>query len=409
MGEPQFNDLLIVVAAAFTAPFLLGLAPSLRLPAVVLEIGAGIAIGPAGLGWVEVDEVIEVVSVIGLAFLLFLAGLEIDFDRLRGRLLRLAAGGYVVSFAIAVVVALGLSALDLVETPLLVAIVLCATSLGVIIPVLKDADQIDTRFGQLVLAAGSIADFAAIILLSLLFSGEGGVGSTVILIAGLALLGLVVFAATRAAERSGRISADLLRLQNTTAQIRVRGAMVLLIGFAAIAQTLGLEVILGTFIAGALLKLADRDEAMTHPDFHAKLTAIGFGFFIPVFFVASGIRFDLDALFAEASTLTMVPIFLAALLAVRGLPALLYRGYLTAAELPIAGLLQATSLPFVVTATAIGTDLGLMDQAESAALIAAGLLSVICFPLISVALLRRAGVPCERSAERDAEAPQMAM
>ena len=389
MEEPGFVNLLIVVAVAFAAPLLLGLAPSVRLPAVVLEILAGIAVGPAVLGWVEVDAAIEVVSVLGLAFLLFLAGLEIDFDRLRGRLLRLAAAGYAVSFAIAIAVALALSGAGLVETPLLVAIILCATSLGVIIPVLKDAGEISSRFGQLVLAAGSIADFGAIILLSLFFSGEGGIGSTVILIAGLALLAALVFVATRTAERSGRISADLLRLQNTTAQIRVRGALVLLVGFAAIAETLGLEVILGTFIAGALLKLADRDEAMTHPDFHPKLTAIGFGFFIPVFFVTSGVRFDLDALFADASTIAMVPVFLLALLAVRGLPALLYRGYIDRTQIPVAALLQATSLPFILAATAIGADLGLIDQAESAALIAAGLLSVMAFPLIGVTLLRR--------------------
>ena len=408
MEEIELTNLLVIVAVGFAAPFLLGLGPGLRLPVVVLEILGGIVIGPSVLGWVEVDEAVSVVAVLGLAFLLFLAGLEIDFDRLRGRLLRLAAGGYALSFAVAVAVYRALSAGGLVETPLLVAIILCATSLGVIIPVLKDTGQATTRFGQLVLAAGSIADFGAIILLTLLFSGEGGVGSTVILLAGLALLALVIFLATRAAERSGRIKADLLRLQDTTAQIRVRGAVVLLVGFAAVAQTLGLEVILGTFIAGALLRLADRDEAMTHPDFRPKLNAIGFGFFIPVFFVSSGVGFDLSALFAETSTLVMVPIFLAALLAVRGLPALLYRGYLPSPQVPVAGLLQATSLPFIVAATAIGSELGLIGRAESAALIAAGLLSVMAFPVLAVSLLRRQGAG-RRERAVSAEEPQMAM
>ncbi|MGZ5321134.1 MAG: cation:proton antiporter [Solirubrobacterales bacterium] len=408
MEEIELTNLLVIVAVGFAAPFLLGLGPGLRLPAVVLEILGGIVIGPSVLGWVEVDEAVSVVAVLGLAFLLFLAGLEIDFDRLRGRLLRLAAGGYALSFAVAVAVSLALSAGGLVETPLLVAIILCAASLGVIIPVLKDTGQATTRFGQLVLAAGSIADFGAIILLTLLFSGEGGAGSTVILLAGLALLALVIFLATRAAERSGRIKADLLRLQDTTAQIRVRGAVVLLVGFAAVAQTLGLEVILGTFIAGALLRLADRDEAMTHPDFRPKLNAIGFGFFIPVFFVSSGVGFDLSALFAETSALVMVPIFLAALLAVRGLPALLYRGYLPSPQVPVAGLLQATSLPFIVAATAIGAELGLIGRAESAALIAAGLLSVMAFPLLAVSLLRRQGSE-RRGRSAGAEEPQMAM
>jgi Kef-type K+ transport system membrane component KefB len=389
MEDLGFTNLLIVVAIGFACPLVLGLAPGLALPSVVLEIVVGIVVGPSVLGWVEVDPTVEVLAVLGLAFLLFLAGLEIDFDRLRGRLLRLAAGGYAVSFAIAVGVALGLSGAGLVETPLLVAIILCATSLGVIIPVLKDAGQLSTRFGQLVLAAGSIADFGAIILLSLFFSGEGSLGSTLILIAGLGVLALAIFATARAAGRSMRISADLLRLQDTTAQIRVRGSIVLLVGFAAVAQTLGLEVILGTFIAGALLKLADRDEASTHPDFHPKLAAIGFGVFIPIFFVTSGVRFDLEALVADTDTIVMVPIFLAALVAVRGLPALLYRGYLPRDQVPVAALFQATSLPFIVAATAIGTELGLVDQAESAALVAAGLLSVIAFPLAGAILLDR--------------------
>jgi Kef-type K+ transport system membrane component KefB len=413
MTEPSFTNLLIVVAVAFTAPFLLGLAPRFRLPSIVLEIVGGILVGPAVFGWVEVDTSISVLSVIGLAFLLFLAGLEIDFDRLRGQLLRLAATGYAVSFAIAVAVALVLKALGLIESPLLIAIILCATSLGVIIPVLKDSGQISSRFGQLVLAAGSIADFGAVILLSIFFSGEGGVGSTVILIVSLVLLAVVIYFAGRGAEHSTRISVDLLSLQNTTAQIRVRGAVVLLVGFAAAAETLGLEVILGTFMAGALLKLIDRDEAMTHPDFRPKLAAIGFGFFIPVFFVTTGVRFDLNALFASTKALIMVPIFLAALLVVRGLPAIMYKRFLPSGQVPVAGLLQATSLPFIVAATAIGVRLGLVNETESAALIAAGLLSVLIFPLAGLTLLRRLGMASTADATEEAtpsaESPQMAM
>src|SRR4029453_1559762 len=145
----------------------------------------------------------------------------------------------------------------------------------------------------------------------------------------------------------------LLRLQDTTAQIRVRAALVLFVGFAAVAEALGLEVILGAFIAGAIVLLTNRDQAMTHPDFRRKLEAIGFGVFIPVFFVTSGIRFDLGALTASASTLAMVPLFLAALVVLRGLPAALYRPLLDRRERLVAGLMQATSLPFLVAATEI--------------------------------------------------------
>jgi Kef-type K+ transport system membrane component KefB len=385
---PSFTDLLLVVAVAFAAPFLLGLFPSLRLPSVVVEIVAGIVIGPSVLGLVEVDQVIEVIALVGLGFVLFLAGLEIEFEKLRGQVLRLTALGFVLSFGIAVVVALGLSAGGLVETPLLVAIILCATSLGVIVPVLKDSGEISSPFGQLIVAAASIADFGAIILLTLFFSGEGGVGSTLLLLGALLVLAIVVFATVRGAERSMRIKSDLLRLQDTTAQIRIRAAIVMFVGFAAVAEELGFEVILGTFIAGAIISLLDRDEVMTHPDFRRKLEAIGFGFFIPVFFVTSGVRFDLEALVAEASNLAMVPVFLAALLLVRGVPALLYRRVLDGRRTAVAGILQATSLPFIVAAGAIGMELGLIGAAESAALIGAGLLSVLVFPVAGLALLR---------------------
>jgi Kef-type K+ transport system membrane component KefB len=149
-------------------------------------------------------------------------------------------------------------------------------------------------------------------------------------------------------------------------------------------------VILGAFVAGAIVSLVDRDQAMTHPGFRRKLEAIGFGFFIPVFFVASGVRFDLGALTASASSLLMVPVFLAALVAVRGIPAALYRDRLGGRKAAIAGLMQSTSLPFIVASTAIGLQLGLIDAAGSAALIGAGLLSVLCFPLAGLVLLRRA-------------------
>jgi Kef-type K+ transport system membrane component KefB len=402
---PSFTGLLIVVAVAFAAPFVLGLFPRVRLPSVVLEITLGIVVGPSVLGWVHLDSTIQVISTIGLGFLLFLAGLEIDFARLRGRVLHRTGLGYVVSFALAVVVSLALNGVGLVDTPLLLAIALASTSLGVLIPVLKDAGASDSPLGQLVIASGSIADFGAIILLSLFFSGEGSVGSTLILIGSLLALAATALVVVRGAERSARIRADLLRLQDTTAQIRVRGAMVLLIAFAAIAENLGLEVILGTFAAGAVLTLADRDQVMTHPVFRRKLEAMGFGLFIPAFFVATGVRYDLGALVASTSTLVMVPIFLAALLVVRGLPALLYRGVLSSRELVAAALMQATSLPFIVAATAIGQELGLIDAAGSAALIGAGLLSVLAFPVTALGLLK----PAPAQAPLADDAPIMAM
>jgi len=400
---PSLTNLLIVCVVAFAAPFLLGLFPGVRLPSVVLEIVAGIVVGPSVLRLVEADQAVAVVALIGLTFVLFLAGLEIDFSRLRGPVLRLTLLGFGLSFGLAVAVSLGLSAAGLVDTPLLVAIILCATSLGVLVPVLKDAGEISSTFGQLIIAAASIADFGAIILLTIFFSGEGGTGSTLLLLGSLFVLAGVVFAVVRGAERSARIRADLLRLQDTTAQIRVRAALALFVGFAAIAEQLGLEAILGAFIAGAIISLVDADRVMTHPDFRRKLEAIGFGFFIPVFFVTSGVRFDLAALTGSASNVAMVPVFLVALLVVRGVPALVYRRVLDGSHTAIAGIMQATSLPFIVAATAIGMDLGLIDAAASAALIGAGLLSVLIFPLTGLVLLRRAAPPEPSEAPADVE------
>jgi Kef-type K+ transport system membrane component KefB len=415
MDTPSLTNLLVVSVVAFAAPFVLGLFPALRLPSVIVEIVAGIMIGPSVLGIAEADQTVSVIALVGLTFVLFLAGLEIDLTRLRGPVLRLTALGFALSFGVAVLVSLGLSTAGLVDTPLLVAIILCATSLGVLVPVLKDAGEIASTFGQLIIAAASIADFGAIILLTIFFSGEGGTGSTLLLLGSLFALAAVVFLVVRGAERSARIRADLLRLQDTTAQIRVRAALALFVGFAAVAEQLGLEAILGAFIAGAIVSLVDADRVMTHPDFRRKLEAIGFGFFIAVFFVTSGVRFDLAALTASASNLAMVPVFLAALLVVRGLPAIVYRRVLDRPHTAIAGVLQATSLPFIVAATAIGMDLGLIDAATSAALIGAGLLSVLLFPLTGLLLLRRSAPTAspapaaETEAERDQAAPLMAM
>src|SRR5205085_9740587 len=215
------------------------------------------------------------------------------------------------------------------------------------------------------------------VLLSALFGAqEGGTGSRLALLGMFVVAGGVIAVALAGAERSSRISAALLRLQDTTAQIRVRGAFVLLLSLAVVATHLGLEVILGAFAAGVLLSALDRDELMSHPQFHLKLEAVGYGVFVPVFFVSSGLAFDLDALTSSSSGLAQVPVFLAALLLVRGAPALLYRSDVGARGARAAGLLQATSLPFIVTATMIGQEIGAVTAATAAALVSAGLLSV---------------------------------
>jgi Kef-type K+ transport system membrane component KefB len=260
----------------------------------------------------------------------------------------------------------------------------------VILPILKDAGQTTTPFGQVVVAGASIAEVAPIVLLSLFFSGEsGGVGAKIVLLAGFGIFVVAVGVAISGLQRSMRLSTTLVRLQDTTAEIRVRAAFVLLAVFAALAARLGLEAILGAFLAGATLKLVDRDRAMSHPLFHLKLEAAGFGVFVPFFFVATGMRLDVDALLGSGSALARVPIFLVALVVVRALPAALYRPFAERrGQLVAAGLLQATSLSLLVVGGQIGVDLGVIRATNYAALVAAGLLSVIVFPLVALTLLR---------------------
>jgi Kef-type K+ transport system membrane component KefB len=277
----------------------------------------------------------------------------------------------------------------------LVAIALSATSLGLIVPVLKDARRLDSGLGQAVVAAASVADFAAIVLLSLFFStSESGTGTRVALLVLFGGLVCLTAVAALAVGRWSRLAETVTRLQDTTAEIRVRAAVLLLVCFVAMAAKLGLETILGAFLAGAVVGLVDKDSS-THPQFRTKLEALGYGFLIPVFFVASGLRLDLAGLIDEPSALARVPVLAVALLVVRGLPALLLARRYDGRSVVAAGLLQATSLPFLVTASQIGVATGTMSGTTAAALVCAGLLSVVAYPALALGLLRNAAEPAE--------------
>src|SRR6516164_8041067 len=387
MPDVSFTNLLVVAAVAVLAPLAVGYFPRVRIPAVVLEIVGGIIIGPSVLGWVHVDLPVAILALFGLAFLLFLAGLEIDVHRLRGQLLRYAVLGYLVSLVLGYGAGASFTAVGWVSQPLLLAITLASTALGLLVPVLKDARQLHSDVGQSALAAASIADFAAIVLLSLFFSSGGSTGSKVVVLGAFAGLVVVTGLAVSGAARSMRLGQVLLRLQDTTAEIRVRFAVLLLVAFTALAERFGLESILGAFLAGAIVGLVDRDSA-SHPNFRTKLEAIGYGFLVPVFFVASGIRLDLTGLLHSPPALVRVPVFLLALLVVRGLPALLRLRTNGLKPTLALGLLQATSLPFIVAATQIGVVLGKLTPVTAAALVCAGLLSVLIFPLLALTILR---------------------
>src|SRR5246127_5747063 len=289
MPDVSFTTLLIVAAVAVRAPLIVGFFPRLRVPAVVLEIIGGIIIGPSVLGWARVDLPVQILALFGLAFLLFLAGLEIDVHQLRGRLLRFAVLGYLVTLVLGYGAGATFTAAGWVSQPLLIAITLSATSLGLVVPVLKDAGQVHSEVGQSALAAASIADFAAIVLLSLFFSSSGGsTGSKVVVLGAFAGLVAVTALVVSGVARSVRLGQVLVRLQDTTAEIRIRFAVLLLVAFTVLAERFRPGSILGAFLAGAIVGLVDRDSS-SHPNFRVKLEAIGYGFLGPVFFGGWGV------------------------------------------------------------------------------------------------------------------------
>ena len=377
----------VVAAIALAAPLISSLSKIAPSP-IVVQILLGVAVGPQVLGWAHIDEPVAVLALIGLGFLLLLSGLEIDVELLDGSVLRRAGLAFAASLLHAVFVGRVLAHAHLVESPTLLAIILSATSLGIVVPALEDANRTRTVLGQLVIAAGSFAEVIPIVLLSLLFSERSaGIGSQVVLFAAFGAFVAAVTLLIVGFQHLSRIRRTLVSLQSTTAEIRVRGSFLLLMLFAALATRFGLEAILGTFLAGATLNLVDRD-AMTHPLLRAKLHAVGYGVFIPYFFVSTGMSLDVRSLISSGSTAAKIPIFLAAIIVVRAVPALLYRPIVDRpTDIVVAALLQSTSLSIPVVAGQLGVDLGLLRPENYSALVAAGLTTVIAFPSIASRLL----------------------
>src|SRR5215471_14846170 len=383
-------NLFLVGVVACLAPLLISITHAYILPTVVLEIVGGIIIGPQVLNWVHVDVFLGFLSTMGLSYLLFLSGLEVDVQRLKGRIMILAGGAFLISFGLASLIGFGLYSIGKVSSPLLITIMLVSTSLGIVIPILKDAGESSTNFGQLVIAGATLGEFGSIILVSLLFSSEISGPFTKVFFFGIfVFLILLVTLTVLRVHRTTWFLKMLNRFRDSTSQINVRIALTLLVGFVGLAYGFGVEAILGAFLAGVVFRTVYKETSEIRPLLRVKLEAIGFGFFVPIFFISSGINFNLHALFANITILELVPIFLIALLLVRSIPAILYRRRLDSRHIVIAGLLQATSLTFIVAATQIGEQLHLISSAVSAALIAAGLLSVIIYPLIALTLLSR--------------------
>ena len=384
-------SLVIVLAVAAIGPLLLGLLPGVRLPGALLEIVAGIVLGPSLLGWVRPDAAISAFALLGLSFLLFLAGSEVDLRRFRGTLGRRVALSLAISVLAAAAVVAALAAVG-VRGAVLIGVALLATSLGLVVPVLADAEALTKPVGQLAVAGASAGEVAAVVALSVgLAGGNTPLGGRllllVLLLGALGMIALVVSGVGHSMQLSGLVG----MLADTSAQIRIRLTVLLVAGLALAAQALGFEAILGAFLAGLLVRALDPDPERTHPLYPVKLEAVGYGLLVPVFFVTSGLTLDLRGLIEQPAALAAVPAFLAALLLVRGLPALAFRSQLSRRELGAVALLQATSLPFLLAATTIGREMGLLDPAVGAGLVAAGLVSVLVFPAAALSLLPRPG------------------
>jgi Kef-type K+ transport system membrane component KefB len=383
----QYAGLLIVAAAAFVAPVVAGLIPRRLVPPVVLEVLAGVLIGPQGLNLVHDTGGVNVLYLLGFGFLLFLAGQEVQIERFRGPAFRLSGLSFGISVVLGLAAAFALRPLAGGADLRLLALALIASSLGVIVPVLRDAGEIKSDFGQLVMISGSVGEFGSLLLLTILFSAQPE--PTVVQILYVVALGVAAVAGAfgiRRFWRSPWMRKVLLGSDDSTSQLRVRGAFVILLVFSALAHQFGVDALLGAFIGGIVLNIADRDDRPNQKRFQGKLGAIGYGFLVPVFFIVTGVQFDIRSLLASQSSLVLLPALVLAILIVRAGPALVYRGRIGSRAAAAAGLLQATTLTFPVVVAEVGRSLGLLPEPAAAALIGAALVSVLVFPALALLL-----------------------
>ncbi|MES9808353.1 cation:proton antiporter [Streptomyces cinereoruber] len=392
------TTLLLIMSAAVLAPLLAdGLARRVRVPLVIFEIVLGVLIGPDVLGWARSDEVIDVLSQLGLSMLIFLAGYEIEFANVRGGLLRSSLGAWLISLAAGLGLGLLLSGGD-VFTGFVVGTALTSTALGTVLPVLKDGGELKGRFGDVTMAFGAVGEFGPVIAMALLLSGRRPAESAALLVAfGAITAGAVVLAMRPPPAWLPRL---MTRTLHSSGQFAVRFVVLLLAAMLGLSQAFGLDVLLGAFAAGVLTRLVlDGAAPESSAEILGKVEAIGFGFLVPLFFVVTGIEFQLDELLGNPGTLALVPLFLLLFLVVRGLPVyFLAPRDLVRADRSALALYAATCLPLVVAITTIGVDQELLDAEEAAALVGAAMLSVLLLPLVATRLRTRGGAkPAERT------------
>lgn len=381
-------QLTLIGLAAVLAPILARLTGRLAVPGVVMEILLGILIGPVVLGWAEPGEFVAGFAAMGLSMLMFLAGYEISPQHLRRRTIALALGSWAGSLVLAAAVAVVMLLIGLGRGNLVVAVALVTTALGTLLPALRDNGALETPFGRHVLALGSVGEFGPIVLIALLLSGEDKVASVLVLVAFAAVAALCVLAARL--PWGERVQAELRRGLHSSSQLPVRASIVLIIAMVLIATHLGIDVLIGAFAAGVIIRVAVGGHAGGEESriFEGKLEAIGFGFLIPIFFVVSGMRLDLRAFGDHPLALAAIPLFFVLLLVVRGVPTYLaYRRELPRAQTRSLAVLSATGLPLIVVVTTIGTANDYVDAQVAAALVTAGVLSVLVFPAVGLRML----------------------
>jgi Kef-type K+ transport system membrane component KefB len=389
-----------VSAAAALAPWLADRLRFLRLPVVALELLLGIALGPHGLGLATVSEALPYLSRMGTATLFLLAGMEIDLKRLQGTPLRRGLASWLLSLAIGTMLAHGLFAAGWISSWIVVAMALATTSLGVLSPILRDTGLTDTPLGQCVTACGFTGEMGPIIVASVVFAASGGqLRQTGLTLAFIVLAVVLCWASMWV--RPPRLIALLARTMNASGQWPIRVCLLLLGVLVALAESLGLDLALGAFAAGLAIGLATRESRSEL--LHQKLDAIGFGFLVPAFFIASGMKLDLRALFAHPSSTGLVVLLAMALVVTRGIPALFFRSLFPSRQVAALGLYSATSLSLIVVFTNVASESGQLPPEEAVALVAAGLVSVMIYPRLAAMLLSRARGPGDAArADRDA-------
>jgi Kef-type K+ transport system membrane component KefB len=375
----------IVLIAAIAAVTVVVVPKGMAPPVVVLELMLGIVVGPEVLNLAQSSNFIEFFSNLGLGMLFYFAGYEIDFERIKGTPLKLGVLGWALSVALAYGIGGALAAAGIVVSFLYTGSALATTAIGTLIPILKDTGGLKTRFGTYLLAAGGAGEFGPILLVTLVLTTSSPLHEAAILIAFVFLALGVALASVRLAWRGWPAFEKTFE---ASSQLAVRITVVLVFGLVLLASKLGLDVLLGGFVAGMITRAALRGHELQI--FESKLTAVGFGFFVPFFFITSGIEFDLGAL-GSAEALAKLALFFALFLVVRGTPALLlYRKVLSATERHALAFFSATELPLVVAITTIAVDAGKMRTSTSAGLVGAAMLSTLIFPFIGMALQKRA-------------------